>query len=228
MNTKAVLISIKPKWCKLIMDGQKTVEIRKSRPKIDTPFKCYIYCSLSGVKEFYMGLQNGVYRIKYREEQWYDKMGKVIGEFVCDRISKYEMEWYGGYAEDTYQDIRGIYYDGDLEREVEALVASNEMSKDELNKCYLLADSCLSFDDIGKYVCGKKDFGFHTFYGWHISDLKIYETPIRLSEFCLPCDPLPGCFCDYCKTHGLYLTNMIIKGPPQSWRYVEELKGVVE
>ena len=39
---KAVLISIKPKWCELIASGKKTVEVRKTRPKIDTPFKCYI------------------------------------------------------------------------------------------------------------------------------------------------------------------------------------------
>lgn len=193
MNTKAVLISIKPKWCKLIMDGQKTVEIRKSRPKIETPFKCYIYCTENKDTHDLLELHTNDGKIKKMN-------GKVIGEFVCDRISEYEMEWHGGYAEDTYQDIRGIYYDGDLEREVEVLVASNEMSKDELDKCYLLADSCLSFDDIGKYVCGK-DFGYHTFYGWHISELKIYDTPKSCNE------------CDGCK----------VTRPPQSWRYVEEL-----
>ena len=42
---KSVLISIKPKWCELIANGKKTVEVRKSRPKIETPFKCYIYCT---------------------------------------------------------------------------------------------------------------------------------------------------------------------------------------
>ena len=43
--SKAVLISIRPKWCELIANGTKTVEVRKSRPKIATPFKCYIYCT---------------------------------------------------------------------------------------------------------------------------------------------------------------------------------------
>ena len=42
---RAVLISIKPEWCSLIATGNKTVEIRKSIPKLDTPFKCYIYCA---------------------------------------------------------------------------------------------------------------------------------------------------------------------------------------
>ena len=43
--SKAVLISIRPKWCELIASGKKTIEIRKTRPKIETPFKCYIYCT---------------------------------------------------------------------------------------------------------------------------------------------------------------------------------------
>ena len=42
---KSVMISIQPKWCELIASGKKTVEVRKTRPKIDVPFKCYIYCT---------------------------------------------------------------------------------------------------------------------------------------------------------------------------------------
>lgn len=42
----AVLISIRPKWCEKIISGEKTIEVRKTRPKMDTPFKCYIYCQL--------------------------------------------------------------------------------------------------------------------------------------------------------------------------------------
>lgn len=40
-----VMISIHPKWCGLIASGEKTVEIRRTRPKFDTPFMCYIYCT---------------------------------------------------------------------------------------------------------------------------------------------------------------------------------------
>ena len=43
--SKAILMSIQPKWCALIADGYKTVEVRKSRPKFETPFKVYIYCT---------------------------------------------------------------------------------------------------------------------------------------------------------------------------------------
>lgn len=69
---KSVLISIKPKWCELIAIGKKTVEVRKTRPKIEAPFKCYIYCT----KDFKPNT-------KYGYKTWAGR-GKVIGEFVCD------------------------------------------------------------------------------------------------------------------------------------------------
>ena len=43
--SQAVLISIRPKWCEKIIGGEKTIEVRKTRPKLQTPFKCYIYCA---------------------------------------------------------------------------------------------------------------------------------------------------------------------------------------
>lgn len=42
---KSVLISIRPEWCAKIASGEKTVEVRKTRPKMNPPFKCYIYCT---------------------------------------------------------------------------------------------------------------------------------------------------------------------------------------
>ena len=78
--SKAVMISIQPKWCELIASGKKTIEVRKTAPKIDTPFKCYIYCTLSGSNEMTKDLE------KWYREKLYDKKGKVIGEFTCNEI----------------------------------------------------------------------------------------------------------------------------------------------
>ena len=78
---KAVLLSVRPKWCELIASGQKTVEVRKTKPSAILPLKCYIYCTKpsfphedflvfdagTNIKAFYGG-------------------GKVIGEFVCHNI----------------------------------------------------------------------------------------------------------------------------------------------
>ena len=68
---KSVLISIKPKWCELIADGKKTVEVRKTKPKIKTPFKCYIYCTKDGSSFPYIA------------------GGKIIGEFICNEIIEF-------------------------------------------------------------------------------------------------------------------------------------------
>lgn len=82
---KSVLISIQPKWCEFIALGKKIVEVRKTKPKLETPFKCYIYCT-KGKFEPSEYLRNNLHyddsTIKVCEGQ-----GKVIGEFVCDKIT---------------------------------------------------------------------------------------------------------------------------------------------
>ena len=82
--SKAVLISIHPEWCKEIAEGVKTLEVRKSRPKINTPFKCYMYCTKDGDPfgyQFFVHTPHGNKGIC---------TGTIFGEFVCDRIIKAE------------------------------------------------------------------------------------------------------------------------------------------
>lgn len=86
MNEKAVLLSIQPRWCGLIASGKKTIEVRKTRPKIETPFKVYIYCTNDKKNHFWTGK-----RYSYADERSHnafdkDGNGKVIGEFICDAI----------------------------------------------------------------------------------------------------------------------------------------------
>lgn len=47
--SKAVMLSIRPRWVQKIANGKKTIEVRKTKPKLETPFKCYIYCTLQGL-----------------------------------------------------------------------------------------------------------------------------------------------------------------------------------
>ena len=77
--SKAVLISIRPKWVEKIASGEKTIEVRKTRPKLDTPFKCYIYCTLPKYPH------EDFIATNYPMPQFYGG-GKVVGEFTCDRI----------------------------------------------------------------------------------------------------------------------------------------------
>ena len=77
---KAVLLSIHPKWCELIALGKKTVEVRKTKPKIEVPFKCYIYCTNAKGRAFFTKGENGNYAPARLGN------GKIIGSFVCDKI----------------------------------------------------------------------------------------------------------------------------------------------
>ena len=82
---KAVMLSIRPKWVEKIASGEKTIEVRKTRPKMNTPFKCYIYCTSQGCNEFFR-VDLGGDVAKWNRGKWADRKGKVIGEFTCDRI----------------------------------------------------------------------------------------------------------------------------------------------
>lgn len=231
--SKAVMISIKPKWCELIANGQKTIEVRKSRPKIETPFKCYIYCTK--FKDIHIDM---FLNYDETEKKTYICNGKVIGEFVCDDVSKFTAEFTDG---KTYEDIRYHYLD-EFEEEQEMIVVSNEWYNP--NNSWVCKESCLSFDEFKKYIgINAHDIPFYT---WHISDLVIYDKPKELGDFkvtdnyrverCAAREQIYNnpdftngallkgsyyCnkyndFCDKCRTKE-------ITRPPQSWCYVEEV-----
>lgn len=79
---KAVLISIRPNWCKLIWSGMKTVEVRKTRPKLETPFRVYIYCTGAG-NWWQRFPKTGLQQMEER----------VVGTFVCDDIRRIGPEY---------------------------------------------------------------------------------------------------------------------------------------
>lgn len=173
---KSVLISIRPQWCEKIASGKKTIEVRRSAPK-EVPFKCYIY----ETKGQYVKFTHGAHT-KYGYG-----CGKVIGEFVCDKVEKLEEHIEQG----------GLYY----------ILSDTFNEQAQLDNWEL--------HDYGK---GK------TLYGWHISDLKIYDKPKELSEFRKPCDRfLDCCTCRRLVRNEYMSCDNKITRPPQSWCYVEDL-----
>lgn len=186
----SVMLSIKPKYCELIANGKKTIEVRKTRPKIETPFKCYIYCT-KGKLALLRDDNDEHERYKFEHcsrADFQEKCGKtllngkVIGEFACDEIYQY-----------TTCDVK----DG-------VDISDGEMTR----------MSCLTKDEIMNYELSPGYFGV---FGWHISDLVIYDNPKELSKFAN-------------KSSQFIFSNdgvLVYKGmtrPPQSWCYVEEIK----
>lgn len=223
--SKAVLISIRPKWCNLIAHGEKTVEVRKSRPKLEVPFRCYIYCTKAKKLFFHGGigetlddlyrLPSGEIKFGYSGElmlcnETYTKdnflNGKIIGEFICDEIT-----YLGNVATDPWENLAG--------------------STHEHLKRTVTENACLTEEEMLAYR-GR--------YGWHISALEIYDRPVSLGHFVVEGD----CDCANCKqcvwldpgngydieddcnlAYENILSNSPFKPlfrPPQSWCYVEE------
>ena len=180
---KSVLISIQPKWCELIASGIKTVEVRKSKPKLETPFKAYIYQTkiqwvYSALRK--MGLNDLVNKLALGT-------GKVIGEFVCDKMF------------DIYEFSGSRFW---------------------LNETLVKA-TCLTEKEINDYGKGKDVFG------WHISNLVIYDKPKELGEFITPTDCnskiAKDMLCNTCCLSANFCSKKPkrITRPPQSWSYVE-------
>ena len=193
--SKAVMLSIRPKWCEKIVNGDKTIEVRKTRPKLEMPFKCYIYCTLQGCNEFFrVDLVGDV--AKWRRGKWADRKGNVIGEFTCDRIYKIDKD------------------STDFLFKAGGLSVYKHAAEEKCGLCVAMTD-----DELHGYL------GNCQGYGWHISDLLIYAQLRELSEFRRATDPCDSCHAEYtwectdCKKLG-----GDIKRPPQSWCYVEAMK----
>lgn len=209
---KEVLISIRPEWCERIANGEKTVEVRKTKPKLETPFKCYIYCTKSKLltKSHYNGKIYVAASKKYQNSLEHNGnitlSGKVIGEFVCDEITR----------------IARCGYD---KERIELNIVDENLTIKKLDKGFL--NRCqLSLNDLEKYANGGE------VYGWHISDLVLYDEPKDIGEF------YKGGMLSYDDwLYGIYNGNggarsfyesyknaFELSRAPQSWCYVEGVK----
>ena len=135
--------------------------------------------------------------------------GMVIGEFICDKVFLLRPYAYdGGNADLGYRKLIQTF-DG------------------QSNVIKILSATCLSQNEMFDYI-GVGNYG----YGWHISDLKIYDKPKKLSEFYRPCSYSGICYsCNRFRPNGTSndkpndFCDGEITRPPRSWQYVEELEN---
>lgn len=165
---RSVMISVKPRFCDLIAREKKKTEVRKTRPKTEIPFKCYIYCTRAKRSEKLYS--NGTVIVKdtrklldpsvrYPGSKIFQRWnGKVIGEFVCKAILPISI---------TYSDTN-------------SRLALREFPY-----------TCLTDKEIMDYLGNGK-----TGYGWLISDLTIYDKPKDLSDFGMKRPPQSWCYAE--------------------------------
>lgn len=191
---KSILLSIKPKYVELIASGEKTIEVRKTAPK-EVPFKAYIYESRNGGHRCkHCNEKDSCYSYAPKNVGCYNGRGKVIGEFICDKVYPIKNRGSSFSVADEEQSV------------------TNEIAR----------QSCLYYDDMVSYF-GNKDG-----YGWHISDLKIYDKPKELGDFKKHChykDRNSYCLANECEYYSDWtgICCNWVERPPLSWCYVEDL-----
>lgn len=158
---KKILISIRPQWVAKILNGEKTLEIRKTAPK-DLPCEVYIYCTkneylyrtnkgcFSSKKPLRVG-KGTEYTFAYSDE------GMVVAKFTMRKVDHF---------------IEGL---NDFERETIPPYERDEYDYPILDET--LHRACLTDEDIEGYAPN------NTFYAWHIRNLEILSKPKYLYDF---------------------------------------------
>lgn len=159
--TKSILISIRPEHVYDILNGSKTLELRKSVPKDFVGWvyvyvtkakpellyalggcgdngscssSCYILNDYLSNEEVEIGIKNGDILLN----------GKVVARF-----------WF-----DDYDDVSIKY----------------RIDKNQIER--VIEQACISYEDFDKYVGDRENI-----YGWHIKNLEIFDEPMALSDF---------------------------------------------
>lgn len=208
---KSIMISIQPQWVEKILNGEKTIEIRKTMPKCKFPVKVFIYCT-KGKPYLYRVNDDNEFeltnKLRFQDSSCFAKdynaqNGKVVAEFTLK-----EVETLPSIIEK--RNGTGAWYQ------------YHKINDDILNKSYISQEYLLNYANC------------NDLWAWHIDDLKIYDKPKELSEFrkrneCHYESYEDGCCLESCTFYYLGECDgrcSKIERPPQSWFYIEELEDI--
>lgn len=170
---KAILITDEPKWCRLMMNGDKTVEARKGDKLYKATQKLideygyaqfYVCCSKAKHIKDYLQIENGKYVCNVPKDYESELNGKVAFKFRC-------------------YDVEEIYYGGEY-KQFDPYTACYYTNK--LIPIYLKHRTCLDYEELSKYLNGYERLkGKRGAVGTaiHISYLEIFDKPKELNEF---------------------------------------------
>ena len=188
---KAILISIRPEWVSKILNGEKTVEIRKSIPKCELPIDVYIYCTKEqGLARLYNGSRNDTFICEKditnndfkRMYSGYDGKGKVVAKFTLNKADKVHLRF------EKY--------------------CAGELSQDGLLKY-----ACLTEQELDNYLWSNCCIG----YAWHIDNLIPFDKPKEIKEF----HKLSWAEVRYKTIREEEAKQYLLTRAPQSWCFIE-------
>jgi len=202
---EAILLSVKPQHLANILNGKKTIEIRKNVLPLNIPV--YLYCTKG--KPYLVNFGDYEYPYKAGDiELGFDLKnierhgaeilnGKVVAKIWFDRVETI------GYGEmvipNGYEDFDGNWVDRSVSYGNQYFI-TNE----------LIEQACLTYEELLDYGKGK------TLYAYHFTNLEIFDTPKELGEFYVLDKVETKRYDGFCKVY-----KPITKAP-KSWCYVEE------
>ena len=162
---KAILISIQPKWAAKILNGEKTIEIRKTMPKCDLPIDVYIYCTKDSKHKLeYCDINEGCWSANDGGDYY---NGKVVAKFTLNKVEEIKVG--------VFTKMNNLGF------------PTKWITKDtnSLTNSQLLDLSCLTNEQLNNYldtiwfsgkqhICG---------YAWHIDNLVVFDKPMELNQF---------------------------------------------
>lgn len=200
MENKSILMSIQPQYVAKILNGEKTIEIRKKFPK-DYVGWVYLYCTKG--KEY---LFKDTYVMSGKEGYFLTKCGdvnflnsKVVARFWCDKVEEINSykHWNSDCDYDIHFETETLYYDKLLEK------------------------SCLNNQQLEDYL----EFNG---YAIHISKLEVFDKPKDIKKFkhkkiYRNCNKCPYRDFEYkCRQLPNCIETLNLKHAPQSWCYIED------
>lgn len=235
---KAILISIRPEWVAKILNGEKTIEIRKNMPKCELPIDVYIYCSKG----------KSLRQCEFSSYEYANQSFKAfvafpkevpLGKERCFWVNRNSLEFDGdntilvAVGEKVRQEIDYIEStcfeaSPSVNGKVVAKFTLKRVEEFGIGNPYeehtraLLNEACVTIAEARRYAGGKHPYYLchNSLYAWHISDLEVFDEPKELSDFF----SLPE---TYHHDHESMVEHYErkearrLKRAPQSWSYIE-------
>ena len=189
---KAIIVSINPKWVAKILNGEKTIEIRKRFPK-DYVGWVYIYCTKTKPRAILT--DKGVIVANTltvggnsQYKSGYSLSGEVVARFWCDKVEDFGSKYAYAMKDQHFYDI--------------------------------LEGACLTIRGLTEYAPFTHEQlikGKTNLYAIHITNLEIFDEPKDIREFKRCTEKV----CIYSECHKYMHCLKSFTRAPQSWCYVK-------
>ena len=196
---KAIMISIKPEFVQKILNGNKTIEILKTKPSCEIPCKVYIYCTKGKSDKDSLVVSHSLPAIMpYRANE------RVVAEFTLNKVDILERDLNDWLPKNRY----------DISNE---LLKDINLNQEQLWNCGQGKTLYAWYIDNLKIYDKPKELSDFSHF--------IPNNKCPTKQCGTNCEDCPNYDEEHETCLALYYAHRVIKRPPMNWYYVEELEN---